>query len=320
MDNIPQHDAQTALNEIVLMYIKEQRSKRRFRWFRRIVYLAIVSLIIFALSGIFDEDDFDGQSSAKNKPHVALIDVKGEIFDDKSAGADPFVKSLFAAYKHEKLLKGVLIRINSPGGSPVQADYMFSAVRYFKEQHPNIPIYAVCVDLCASAAYYVAASTDKIYANPSSMVGSIGVIYNGFGFVDTMNKLGVTRRMQTAGINKGMLDPFSPVTDEQKAYLQQMLDSVHQQFIDRVKEGRGSRLHTDNPDLFTGLFWTGMDAKKLGLIDEFGSAGQIVRDVFKEDNVIDYTYQPSFYEKVAKNMGASVEGILPHLMGNTPLR
>ena len=175
------------------------------------------------------------------------------------------LKGIDNAYKN-KGLKALILRINSPGGSPVQAEYMYNTVKYYKSKYPEVKTYAVCVDLCASAAYYVAVAADEIYASPASMVGSIGVLYNGFGFVDVMNKIGVTRRLQTSGVNKGFLDPFSPVSEFQKQKLQSMLDLIHQQFINRVKEGRGSRLHIDE-DTFSGLFWTGEQALSFGLID-----------------------------------------------------
>lgn len=174
--------------------------------------------------------------------------------------------------------------------------------------------YAVCVDICASAAYYVAAGADEIYANPSSMVGSIGVLYNGFGFVDAIQKLGITRRLQTAGTNKAFLDPFSPTTPEQQQLLQVMLNEVHQQFIAKVKEGRGSRLKIDN-DTFSGLFWTGTQSKERGLIDGFASSGELLRDVIKREEVIDYTYKQSVFDRMTKNIGAAVANQLPAALG-----
>jgi protease-4 len=214
-------------------------------------------------------------------------------------------------------MKAVILRIDSPGGSPVQGDYMYNTVRYFRKKYPDIKVYAVCVDICASAAYYVASAADEIYANPSSLVGSIGVIYNGFGFVDTLQKLGVTRRLQTAGSNKGFMDQFSPVNPAQQKTLQTMLNIIHQQFISKVKEGRGKRLHIDS-ETFSGLFWTGIQAKEKGLIDGFASSGQLAREIIKIDEAIDYTYKPSVMERMAKNIGTAMADQLPIALGVKP--
>lgn len=229
----PNIDAQTLLNQIVIDYMKEKKRKRRWRWIYRIIIILLIAFFAYQLMS--DDDDKGGNT----KPHVGVIDLNGEISDLK-VNADDFAKGMSTAYKNEGL-KALIIRINSPGGSPVQAEYMYNTIKYYKKKYPEIKTYAVCVDLCASAAYYVAVAADQIYASPASMVGSIGVIYNGFGFVDIMNKVGVTRRLQTAGSNKGFMDPFSPESDAQKQKLQVMLDIVHQQFITRVKEGRGDR-------------------------------------------------------------------------------
>jgi protease-4 len=220
---------------------------------------------------------------------------------------------LSAAYKNEGL-KALIVRINSPGGSPVQAEYMYNTIKYYKKKHPAIKVYAVCADLCASAAYYTAVAADDIYASPASLVGSIGVIYNGFGFVDLMNKVGVSRRMQTSGSNKGFMDPFLPENDIQKQKLQVMLDIIHKQFINRVKEGRGTRLHIDD-ETFSGLFWTGDQALDKGLIDGYASSGQLARDVIKVERIVNYTFKPNLFDKVAKNIGASLADELPEALG-----
>jgi protease-4 len=247
------------------------------------------------------------------KPHVGIVDLKGEIFDGQSASADNLTKSLRAAYE-AKGLKAIILRIDSPGGSPVQADYMFNAIRYFRKEHPDVKYYAVCVDSCTSAAYYVAAAADEVYASPSSLVGSIGVIYNGFGFVDAMQKLGVSRRLETAGANKGFMDQFSPVDPTQVKRLQVMLELIHQQFIDQVKLGRGQRLKAD-PDMFSGMIWTGIQAKELGLIDGFASTGQLMRDIIKVDAALDYTEKHSVLDQLAKNFGAEMVSQLPKALG-----
>ncbi|KTC95355.1 S49 family peptidase [Legionella feeleii] len=301
-------DSQTLLNQIVIEFMKEQKSKRRWRWVKRVIYLFLFAFVIYLIATYKDEDKV-----LRAKPHVGLIDVNGTIFDTDSGNAENFAKALDDAYKNTGL-KALIIRINSPGGSAVQADYMYNTLQYYRQKYPDIKTYAVCVDMCASAAYYLAAGAEEIYANPASMVGSIGVLYNGFGFTDAMQKIGVSRRLQTAGINKGFLDPFSPVAPGDKQLLQTMLDDVHQQFIAKVKEGRGSRLKIDELT-FSGLFWTGQQAKDRGLIDGFASSGQIARNIVKIDQVIDYTYKQSVFERMAKNIGTAAANQLPIAMG-----
>jgi protease-4 len=197
-----------------------------------------------------------------------------------------------------------VININSPGGSPVQADYIYSNIVRLKKKYPNKKLYAVCNDICASAAYYVATAADEIYANPSSIVGSIGVLINGFGFVDTLNKLGIERRLLTAGSEKGFLDPFSPAKPQDNAYAQKMLTIVHQHFIKAVQDGRGTRLKND-PNIFSGLAWTGDQAKDLGLIDGFGSPGFVAREIIRNANIIDYTKKPGLLGSFTKDLSAS---------------
>lgn len=306
-----QTDSQTVLNQFIIEYMKQQKSKRRWRWVKRIIFLCL--LIMIALAAMdWSKDDF----VSNNKPHVGVVDVNGEIGDSKAANADDFVKGLTNGYKN-KGLKAVILRINSPGGSPVQAEYMYNTITYFKTKYPDIKIHAVCVDLCASAAYYLAAAADDIYASPASMVGSIGVVYNGFGFVDTMAKVGVTRRLQTAGNNKGFMDPFSPQGEPQKQKLQTMLNLIHQQFIKRVKEGRGSRLLVDE-ETFSGLIWTGEQALASGLIDGYASTGQLARDVIKVENLIDYTHKQNLFDRVSKNIGTAMADELPMSLGLKP--
>ncbi len=302
----PNIDSQTLLNQIVLDYMKEKKNKRRWRWFIRVILLLLIAYLTYTLV-------LDNESKTNVKAHVGVIDLNGEIADAK-VNADDFAKSMHAAYKNEGL-KALILRINSPGGSPVQAEYMYNIINFYKKQHPEIKTYAVCVDLCASAAYYIAAAADDIYASPASMVGSIGVLYNGFGFVDLMNKVGVTRRLQTAGANKGFMDPFLPETEAQKQKLQVMLDIIHQQFINRVKEGRGTRLHTDDSELFSGLFWTGEQALGKGLIDGYASSGQLARDIIKVDELVDYTFKPNLFDRVTKGIGASIADQLPESLG-----
>ncbi|MDP3561107.1 MAG: S49 family peptidase [Legionellaceae bacterium] len=308
--NDAQH-SQALLNQIVSEYFTEQKRKRNWRWVRRsIILLILVALIGFIMHGRYAD------LAARTKPHVGLIDLKGEIVDGQLGSADILMKALTNAYEN-KGLKAVVLRIDSPGGSPVQADNMFSAIRYFRTKYPEVKTYAVCVDTCASAAYYVATAADEIYANPSSLVGSIGVVFNGFGFVDAIQKLGVTRRLETAGRNKGFMDQFSPVNPDQEKKLQTMLDLIHQQFIAQVKLGRGDRLKIDD-DTFSGLIWTGVQAKERGLIDGFASTGQLVRDVIKVDQVVDYTEKHSMLDQVADKFGSAVVNQLPLALGLKP--
>jgi protease IV len=301
-------DPQNLLNQIVIEYMREQKRKRRWRWVMRIFLLLALLFVAYFVFTLAEED-----KSSHAKPHVGLVDVNGSIFDTQSASAENFAKGLEEAYQSIGL-KAVILRINSPGGSPVQADYMYNTVQYYRKKYPAIKIYAVCVDMCASAAYYLAAAADEIYANPSSMVGSIGVIYNGFGFVDILQKIGVKRRLQTAGINKAFLDPFLPENPEQTQFLQAMLNDIHNLFIARVKEGRGERLKVDE-QTFSGLFWTGQQAMARGLIDGFASSGQVAREIVKIDQLIDYTYKQSVLERVTKNIGTAIADQFPIAMG-----
>lgn len=304
-------DSQASLNKLILEYMREQRRKRIWRMIFRIIGLAVFLWIAFQILTIRGES-----TTARSEPHVGLIDLKGTIFDNQIAGSDSFAEGLKKAYKN-KSMKALVIRIDSPGGSPVQADYMYNALQHYRKKYPDIKTYAVCVDSCASAAYYVAAGAEEIYANPSSLVGSIGVLYNGFGFVDTMEKVGVARRLYTAGRYKALMDPFSPEQPGSGAILQNMLDIIHKQFIERVKEGRGSRLVIDD-ELFSGLFWTGVQAKERGLIDGFASTGQLARDIIKIDKLVDYTQKESPLDRLAKNFGASIANQLPEALGIKP--
>ena len=304
-------NSQDVLNQLILDHLVERKRKRIWRWVLRGLFLLVMGWIFF---GAFMSHRAD--IAAHAGPHVGLIDIKGTITDKQAASAENFLESLAHAYTN-KGMKALVLRIDSPGGSPVQADYMYNAVKHYKQKYPDIKTYAVCVDMCASAAYYVAAAADEIYAAPSSMVGSIGVIYNGFGFVDSLHKLGMTRRLLTAGEHKGLLDQFSPEKPEDVAYLQKMLDLVHQQFIAKVKEGRGSRLKVDT-ETFSGLFWTGTQAKERGLIDGFGSSESLARDVIKVDTFVDYTTKENVIELLAKNLGAEVVTQLPTALGLKP--
>ena len=247
---------------------------------------------------------FDTEVPTSNGDHTALVEIDGVIAAGGDVNADDVAAGLRAAFEADGV-KGVILRINSPGGSAVQADSINAEIKRLREKNPDIPLYAVISDICASGGYYVAAAAEKIYANKSSIVGSIGVLFDGFGFVDAMEKLGIERRLMTAGEHKGILDPFSPLDEVSAEHTDEILSDVHRQFIDVVKQGRSGRL-SDDPDLFSGLFWTGMKARELGLIDEFGSAGFVARDVFDAEKIIDYTFQESLLDRLAKQMGMGI--------------
>ena len=293
-----------ALNELV----KEFRRKRRWRLFFKLVILIIVlGLLISFFSSRA------GGVVLRDKPHTALIKIDGVIAAGGAVDADKVAAALHHAFA-DKGTKGVVLRINSPGGSPVQADYIYYDIMRLRKAHPKIPVYAVCSDVCASGAYFIAAAANDIYANPSSLVGSIGVIINGFGFTDAIQKLGITRRVIIAGKNKDFLDPFSKLTPRERQAAQSMVDSVHQQFIAAVELGRGQRLHK-TADIFSGMAWTGVQAKKLGLVDGYGSAGYVAREVIKQKKILDYTVKQNAFDRLADRVGASMANVVVSKLG-----
>ena len=308
MNNHAVTNSEALLSQLAMEFLREKKRQRRRN---RIKAVLVVTVIVWFAYLFVSSEGVSGHESSES--HVGLIDVKGVIMSDESASAEHFSKAMKKAYAN-KALKALILRIDSPGGSPVQADYMYNTIQYYRHKHEDIKVYAVCVDTCASAAYYIAAAADEIYANPSSIVGSIGVIYNGFGFVDTMQKFGVSRRLQTAGHNKGFMDPFSPIVQGQEKQLQTMLNIIHQEFINKVKVGRGNRLLIDD-DTFSGLFWTGTQAKQRGLIDGFASTGQLVRETIKIENIVDYSYKENAFEKVAKRIGVAMVNQVPEALG-----
>lgn len=289
---------QSALEQVLLENIKEQRSKRHWNIFFRFLYLFIFLLIVFFIFAAQQEPAATGNA---NKPHTALIKMEGELQSGGDVDSDNMAESLTKAFKNPDV-DGIILRISSPGGSPVQASDIYNTIVRLHTSYPDKKIYSVCAEMCASAVYYVASATDQIYANPSSIVGSIGVLLDGFGFVGTLEKLGVERRLITSGSEKGFLDPFSPQKPEDVANAQKMLDIVHDQFINDVKKGRGTRLQ-DSPDIFTGRAWTGLQAKELGLIDGFGSTYTVAHDVIKNTNIVDYTKKPGLFDTLSRNVG-----------------
>ncbi len=288
---------QQLLNEFARAYLAEQRSQRRWRWFWRILWTGLlVALIWGSLQSM-------PSSSAPSTPHTALVEVRGEIGVDADANADNLNSALRSAFQDEGA-KAIVLRLNSPGGSPVQAGLINDEIRRLKAIHKK-KVYAVCEEMCASAAFYIAVAADQIYVDKASLVGSIGVLMDGFGFTGAMEKYGIERRLLTAGANKGMLDPFSPRNPNQDALAQSMLDQIHQQFIKVVRDGRGKRLK-ETPDTFSGLFWNGEEAVKLGLADHLGSLDSVARDVVKSEDIIDYTVKENLAERLAKRFGASI--------------
>ena len=287
------------LERLAFAALKEQRSARRWSVFFRSIWLIFIALIIAAAFNVGVKGD-KGIASR----HTALVTLRGVIDADGDASAEKINASLDAAFK-DSGSAGVILHVNSPGGSPVQAGMINDEIRRLRVQYPDKPLYAVVDEVCASGGYYAAAAADRIFVDKASIVGSIGVLSDGFGFTGTMEKLGVERRLQTAGKNKGIGDPFSPVSDEQKAHLQSMLDEIHQQFIKVVRDGRGKRLK-ETPDTFSGLFWTGKESIELGLADGYGTVDSVARDVVKADEVIDYTEKQSLSERLARRFGATL--------------
>lgn len=289
------------LEKVLMAGIREQRAARRWKIFFRLLVLAIVALVVWSIS------DFDGGSTtvgATSGKHTALVTLSGEIAPDSQASAQKINSALESAFE-DSSAAGVILRINSPGGSPVQAGMIYDDIARLRAKYPKKPLYVVVEEICASGGYYVAAAADKIYVDKASIVGSIGVLMDGFGFTGLMDKLGIERRLLTAGRNKGFLDPFSPQTDQQKTYALDMLEQVHQQFIGAVKKGRGNRLK-DDPDLFSGLFWTGQRSIELGLADGLGTIDSVARDVLKAPDLVDYTVKENLPERVARRFGAAV--------------
>ena len=290
----------SVLEKLAFDALAEQRISRRWRVGLSIGWLLLLFLLLFAILGwIGGKRDV----SSLDK-HTALVELKGVIASDSKASADKIIASLQHAFK-DKNTQGVVLRINSPGGSPVQAGYINDEIKRLRAKHKDIPLYVVVQDICASGGYYVAAAADKIFVDKASIVGSIGVLMDGFGFTGTMEKLGVERRLITAGTNKGFLDPFSPVNPEQQKYAKQMVDEIHQQFIKVVKDGRGKRLK-ETPEMFSGLVWSGEKSVAVGLADGLGGLDYVARDIIKSEQIVDFTEEDSFSETLARRLGTSV--------------
>jgi len=297
------HEIQQAA---LLRLLEESQAEqiRKRRWSIAFRGLFVLILLLFW----YEWRSVSGHETAKPDRHTALIDIQGEIEHESEANADQITGALRAAFE-DKATAGVILRLNSPGGSPVQASIIHQEILRYREKYPDIPIHTVVEDICASGGYYIAAASDKIFVDPNSLVGSIGVRIDGFGFTEAMKRLGIERRLYTAGEDKAMLDSFSGISESQRQHLQSTLDALHQNFIEAVKQGRGERLQDDGK-LFSGRVWSGDQAIKLGLADARGTVDQVARDVIKADEVVDFSPRPSLAERFARRVGVETSKVL----------
>ena len=291
------------ISKLAFAAVNEQRRTRRWGiFFKALFFLYLLILFIMAYTSSDTASNLGKASS-----HTALIEVQGVIADGAEASADNIIQGLRAAFKEPKA-KAVILRINSPGGSPVQAGYVYDEVKRLRTKYKTKKVYAVVTDMCASGGYYIAVAADEIYADKASIIGSIGVLMNGFGFTEAMKKVGVERRLYTAGTSKGFLDPFSEVKTSDKKHIESLLGTIHKQFIDTVKEGRGKRL-VDDKKIFTGLVWTGEESVALGLTDGLGSSSFVAREIIEAEKIIDYTPRVSYLDRFADRLGVAMAGI-----------
>ena len=295
--NEPQWEREL-LEKIALASLQELKAKRRWGIFFKLAAFAYLTAVLVLVV------DWGGAEKLADSKHTALVNLRGAIDATGEASADKVAGALQSAFE-DKGTAGVILRINSPGGSPVQSGIVYDEIRRLRTKYPEIPLYVVVEDICASGGYYVAAAADKIYVNKASILGSIGVLMDGFGFTGTMDRLGIERRLLTAGQNKGFLDPFSPQDQKQKEHAQLLLGEVHRQFIEVVRQGRGSRLK-ETPDMFSGLMWTGSQSIALGLADDYGTVDSIARDVIKAETVLDYSVRENIAERFVRRFGAEV--------------
>jgi protease IV len=289
---------QAVLEKLAFAAVEEQKKTRRWGIFFKFLTFAYLAVAI----GLLAYPRFEADISTA-KGHAAVIDVRGMIADGEAANADTIIEGLRDAVK-DKNTKGIILNINSPGGSAVQSAYVYDEIRRQKVEHPDMPIYAVVGDMCASGGYYIASAADKIYVSQASLIGSIGVIMNGFGFSNVLEKLGVERRLLRAGEHKALLDPFSPVNQQESEHMQSLLNQVHQQFINAVKQGRGNRLK-ESAEMFSGLVWNGEDGVKLGLADDFGSVDSVARTVLGTEEILNFTPREQLLDRLAGKFGAS---------------
>ncbi len=301
------------LEKLVLSSLREQKRARQWGvFFKSLTFFYLFILLFFALGWLGESD------LTMSRKHTAIVDLRGVISPDSFSSADNIATGLQNAFKDTKT-QGVILRINSPGGSPVQAGYINDEIRRLRAEYPDIPLYAVVEDVCASGGYYVAAAADRIYVDKASLIGSIGVLMNGFGFTSAMEKLGIERRLLTAGENKAFLDPFSPSNPEQEEYAQKILNEIHEQFIQVVQEGRGHRLKGE-PDLYSGKMWTGQKSVDLGLADGLGSAEYVAREVIKAENIVDFTTREGLTERFVRRFGAAAAETLVSIVSGWGLR
>ncbi len=301
------------VSKLAFASLSEQRRARRWSIFFKFLIFIYLFIILFMYRGnLLPEDGLvDGGK------HTALVELQGIIADNTEANADNIVTALRDAFK-SKGTKAVIIRINSPGGSPVQAGYINDEIRRLRGEYPDTPLYAVVTDICASGGYYIAAAADKIFVDKASIVGSIGVRLSGlstFGFVEAMQKLGIERRQLAAGDDKAMLDPFSPLKQEEVQHIQTLLGNIHQQFISVVKQGRGDRLKGEDHELFNGLYWTGEQAIELGLVDALGSSSYVAREVVGAEKLVDFTHRPTPFERFADRLGVVMAETVTNAVG-----
>ncbi len=302
----------SALERVLLANLEEQRRGRRWGiFFKSLAFLWLFIALIAVL--VSDSGEFSAG------PHTALIEIHGEIGGDDGVVADTIIAALKDAFE-DKHAKGVVLRCNSPGGSPVQAGQIYDEIRRLRAGKPELPVYAVVDDICASGGYYIIAAADKVFVDKASMVGSIGVLMDGFGFTDSMKKLGIERRLLTAGENKGFLDPFSPAKTKDVEFAKALLDEVHQQFIQAVRQGRGKRLK-ESPETFTGLIWSGTRSVEMGLSDGLGSLDYVAREILKAEDIVDYTPKEDILERISHRVGASIGSALrPWVEGKVHVR
>jgi len=293
------------VEKIALAGIAEQRRARRWGILFKLLTFAYITWVILLVTG------WQATEAPTAERHTALVEIDGLIAPGTDASAERVISALQAAFEDERT-KGVVLRINSPGGSPVQAQTIYDEMRRLRQKYPKIPLYAVVEDLCASGGYYVAVGADRIYVSKSSIVGSIGVRMDGFGVTGLMEKLGVERRLLTAGENKAMLDPFLPLNERHKEYALALINEIHAQFIDVVREGRGDRLK-ETPEMFSGLIWTGQKGVELGLADAIGSLDYVAREVVKAEEIVDFTQKENIAERLARRFGASVARVFAEL-------
>ncbi len=307
------HWERELLQKLSLSSLTEQRRARRWSIFFKLLIFSYLFLLLYL--GLKGQEI---TQSSRATSLVAVVDINGMIADGTRADAETVLKGVRKAFE-DKRTQGIILRINSPGGSPVQSDLIFREIKRLREKHEDIPVHAVIGDMGTSGAYYIASAAEDIYVNPASIVGSIGVMMNGFGFVDTLDKLGVERRLMISGDNKGILDPFLPLDEAHGRHMQRVLDDIHEEFITAVREGRGERL-SDDPVIFSGLFWSGREGIELGLVDGIGDVDYVAREVIGEETVIDFTPRPDLFKRFADRLGSSMANVLAQQLGLGQLR